>query len=298
MSEVLYYKNFILEGSEVFTVYDIPTGKTWPDNTRKTGYELHLHDVGRKETSPEGRTVNRLEDFFTWTESQASPVYKRWIAAEGIHSREDVARMCVHLALLLLRNPKQLQIMTDTKVNYHVNKIKKMLQKGEASVLRRFMPESNLMSSMTDAELCAHFLTILEYSVISLDKKDAFWEGLDNNEFFKELIFTFIAMNYSLVKSDDAEFVTNDNSVILVPYHLSDWHQSGMPKIVLHSISPRLCFMLGDNGFGEETHLVDAHGIELFNRVIIQQASRHVISASYNPHIHELIKEEARSWRL
>jgi hypothetical protein len=265
-----YYKNFIPKGSQVFTVYDIPTGKTWPDNGRNIGYEPYLHDVGRTETLPDGRTVNRLEEFFRWTENQVNPVYKRWIAEEGIHSREDVARMCVHLVLLFLRNPKQLQMMTDTKGNYTVNKLQKMLQKGDASVLRRFMPESNLMSSMTDKELCAYFLNILDHPIsISVDKKDAFWEGLNNNKFFKGLVFTFIAMHYSLLKVDNAEFVTNDNSVILEPYPLSDTQRSEMPKVVFHSICPQLCFVLGDNEFGEETHRIDGHGVEHFNNVII-----------------------------
>jgi hypothetical protein len=155
-----YYKNFIPEGSSVFTVYDIQTGKTWTDNGRNIGYEPDLHDVGRTETLSDGRSVNRLEEYFTWTENQVNPVYKRWIAEGRIHSSEDVARMCVHLVLLFLRNPKQLQMMTDAKVNYTVNALKEVLQKEDASVLRRFMPESDSMSSMTDKELCTTFSTL------------------------------------------------------------------------------------------------------------------------------------------
>jgi hypothetical protein len=294
-----YYKSFIPKGSDCFIVYDIETDKWWPDNGRNTGYESHLHDVGRIETLPNGRTVNRLEDFFTWTENQANPVYKRWIADERIHAREDVARMCVHLVLLFLRNPKQLQMITNMKVNYTVNKLKKVLQKGDPSVLRHYMPESNLISIMTDKELRAYWLNILDHSIsISLDKKDAFWEGLDNNEFFKGLALTFIAMNYQFLKANHTEFVTNDNSVILVPYPFSDTQRSEMSKVVFYSICPQLCLLLGDHGFGEETHRIDEYGVEHFNKVIIQQATRHVVSASYNSRIHELVKEEAKSRRL
>jgi Protein of unknown function (DUF4238) len=174
-----YYKNFIPKGSNVFTVYDIQTGRTWTDNGRNTGYEPDLHDVGRMESLPDGRTVNRLEAFFSWSESQTGPVYKRWIAEERIRSREDVALMCAHLVILFLRNPKQLQMMTDIKINFTFNKLKKMLEKADASVLRRFLPESNPLISMTDVELCAHFLEIQDQFAILLDKKDALWEGLD-----------------------------------------------------------------------------------------------------------------------
>lgn len=45
-------------------VYDIQTCETRPDNDKNIGYETHLHDVGRIETLPDGRTVNRLEEFF------------------------------------------------------------------------------------------------------------------------------------------------------------------------------------------------------------------------------------------
>jgi hypothetical protein len=104
-----------------------------------------------------------------------------------------------------------------------------------------------------------------------------------------------MAMHYSLLKADNAEFVTNDNSAILVPYPLSDTQWSEMPKVVFHSICPQLCFMLGDTGFGEETHRIDGHGVEHFNKVIVQQAKRHVVSASYNARIHELVREEAKA---
>jgi hypothetical protein len=86
-----YYKNFIPKGSNVFTVYDIQTGKTWTDNGRNTGYEPDLHDVGRTEALPDGRSVNRLEEYFIGTENQVNPVYKRWIAEERIHSRANAA---------------------------------------------------------------------------------------------------------------------------------------------------------------------------------------------------------------
>lgn len=208
--------------------------------------------------------------------------------------------MCFHLALLLLRNPKQLQTMTDTKVNYTVNKIKKMLENGDASVLRRSMPESDSMSSMTNEELCTKFLEFLgDSSVsISLDKKDAFWEGLDDDILFMELAFTFIRMNYSLFKSDGMEFVTNDNSVIPLHQHMSDFQQLRMPTIFLHSICPQLCFMLGNDGFGEETQRIDVYGVEQFNKAMIHGATRWVISSSYNARVHELVREEAKLRRL
>jgi len=108
-------------------------------------------------------------------------------------------------------------------------------------------------------------------------------------------MFTFINMDYSLLKSDTIEFITSDNPVILVLYQLNEFHQSVKPKLVFHSICPQLCFSLRDNSSGAHTHRIDEEGVELFNKVIISQARRHRIFASFNPHIYELVKEEAKS---
>ena len=281
-----YLENFIPPGQKTFVVYDkrgLPPRDQTPINT---GVESHLYTI----LEPTGEKNDTIEtDIHGPLDGSAAPIVKRWISSASI-AAGDYPILATFMASLHARSPRQIALTQEITATLMV-KVGEDLARDPTAFADRMSQfnEANPGSAIADVETARQLmLRIRKDFHVSVDREYGMCQSISD---IMDVAKSLMEMRWVVCRATPGQhFVVGDSPVSVFVPHPDDRVSFGAGfdhplAEVAFPLSPECCLYMRRNRGRRFPSTLE------FNRRMIWQAERFVVSSHSSDAIEQLVKE-------